>query len=829
MNQSFFQFVTGTTNVVSGTTETPAYTTIPRVISFSGDYFLGGQYTYVDNIWDTSGIDSSWGATWPSNNSPQEGWVETSWGQNGPNHMVIWFDDNLNQWRVSRRVQNYMIGAALGNGDTFNGTTAANVDRGFLPTSVTKAQGFWNRGSTAWTTDGSSIQQVGINSFNNATQTIDEYRNNFFKIVGYPDGVQSSGGNYGSVNGTYQLMPTTSGGSISYRMWKKVLDSRQNTVEPIRNFLHNATGNVRPWVYYVPNTGGGAIVITGRSETDTSIIYENEGDFPWDGYYGELSDGGNPSGLSIATANFDTSETYITGEQTEGDTYGTGTWIFKHITPDYSTPRFAIGEPISGDITFEEGFWSDNIIWKRGNDLTGDLAATTVVDSLNSGSSFSGASEIIRQKETGLNGLTEVVDSYYPFSGQINSTLIYNKELSDTEISNLYNELLPYVASGLIRSIAGIELGTTKSYRIFYETDDIVTHTAVSGRAIKALFPDLPFNNLGQFQELIDLTFRNNTTASTGKYLNSKGRPSNIDRIQDSNFWQDFSYQVSTGIDSEQWRNEFLNLAHPAGFKLFAAFILKLVKYNNWDYDIISQYVSLQRQLTGVGNSAAARENLNTQIVNLSNTINALYKIPLNEEQGEYSGWIRSAPTNTYGTPYFQPGYLYKDYAVTQYLIEAFLTPSFKNAVNDYDNYFIQNLKTRLVEYILLIATALNRSDINSRMNEQGLGHLNYIADARGATQQYGDVVLSDGAINTTGESFNPLEKTAKFIGINTLITGIGVTDISPYVRGFFAGSSSTSAVTNNNYILSNRDTDGDGETYNNSSIDVEVNDLGIL
>ena len=33
----------------------------------------------------------------------------------------------------------------------------------------------------------------------------------------------------------------------------------------------------------------------------------------------------------------------------------------------------------------------------------------------------------------------------------------------------------------------------------------------------------------------------------------------------------------------------------------------------------------------------------------------------------------------------------------------------------------------------------------------------------------------------------------------------------------------------NNNYVLSNRDTDGDGTTYNNSSADVERTALGVL
>ena len=203
----------------------------------------------------------------------------------------------------------------------------------------------------------------------------------------------------------------------------------------------------------------------------------------------------------------------------------------------------------------------------------------------------------------------------------------------------------------------------------------------------------------------------------------------------------------------------------------------------------------------------------------------------MNETPGQYSNWIRNDYGSNYGIPYFQPGYLYKDYAITEYLIEAFLTPDFRKAVNDYDNYFVENLKSILALYILLISTELNKSNINTRMNEQGLGQLKFIADTSGAIHQYGNVVLSDGAINTTNEVFDPLEKTAKFIGINTLIRGTGSDDISPYVRGFFEGSSSTSSSSSGNYVLSNREdrATGDDSSYNNSSIDILQIDLGIL
>lgn len=77
---------------------------------------------------------------------------------------------------------------------------------------------------------------------------------------------------------------------------------------------------------------------------------------------------------------------------------------------------------------------------------------------------------------------------------------------------------------------------------------------------------------------------------ATGSYSNSSGFLSNVDKIQDSDFWQDFSYQIRSSELTNSWRNSFSRLVHPAGMKLFALLLIEISTKSQWDqfqsYDV---------------------------------------------------------------------------------------------------------------------------------------------------------------------------------------------------------------------------------------------------
>ena len=52
---------------------------------------------------------------------------------------------------------------------------------------------------------------------------------------------------------------------------------------------------------------------------------------------------------------------------------------------------------------------------------------------------------------------------------------------------------------------------------------------------------------------------------ATGRYINTNSQLSSDQKLQDSQYWQTFSYVIRSRIGQEQWKNTILNQLHPAG------------------------------------------------------------------------------------------------------------------------------------------------------------------------------------------------------------------------------------------------------------------------
>ena len=71
--------------------------------------------------------------------------------------------------------------------------------------------------------------------------------------------------------------------------------------------------------------------------------------------------------------------------------------------------------------------------------------------------------------------------------------------------------------------------------------------------------------------------------SASGTYNNPAGNLSGIDKIQDSHFWQDFSYQIKSTISTERWIDSYERLVHPAGMKFFVSVLIESVVRNRWE------------------------------------------------------------------------------------------------------------------------------------------------------------------------------------------------------------------------------------------------------
>jgi len=69
----------------------------------------------------------------------------------------------------------------------------------------------------------------------------------------------------------------------------------------------------------------------------------------------------------------------------------------------------------------------------------------------------------------------------------------------------------------------------------------------------------------------------------SGVYTKDSGFLSNADKIQDSNFWQDYSYRIRTNVEASKWESAFQRLVHPAGMKFFVLVDIFANSNSRWD------------------------------------------------------------------------------------------------------------------------------------------------------------------------------------------------------------------------------------------------------
>ena len=59
------------------------------------------------------------------------------------------------------------------------------------------------------------------------------------------------------------------------------------------------------------------------------------------------------------------------------------------------------------------------------------------------------------------------------------------------------------------------------------------------------------------------------TKTKEGVFIDESGQPSSTKKVQDNNYYQDYSYVLQTTDSIDVWQEDVLKLLHPAGFKLF--------------------------------------------------------------------------------------------------------------------------------------------------------------------------------------------------------------------------------------------------------------------
>ena len=90
-------------------------------------------------------------------------------------------------------------------------------------------------------------------------------------------------------------------------------------------------------------------------------------------------------------------------------------------------------------------------------------------------------------------------------------------------------------------------------------------------------------------------------TKTTGQFIDDVGKPSEIiQKIQDSYYYQDFSYAVKSSVSIDDWKDILIKNVHPASFKVFGELNLEEYGYTaNKDIDFeLTKSVELARDAT---------------------------------------------------------------------------------------------------------------------------------------------------------------------------------------------------------------------------------------
>jgi hypothetical protein len=191
---------------------------------------------------------------------------------------------------------------------------------------------------------------------------------------------------------------------------------------------------------------------------------------------------------------------------------------------------------------------------------------------------------------SGAQNFVDLLEDYYAYlntdglpSQEINNILV-EQDIDRTSLQYL-DSIQKEVAMNVPGAVAFDRVSLYKKIVNYYLTkgsrDSILTFFKIFyDEAVVVSYPrELLFApSMGNW----DPDLSSESSSEPGAYRDGKSFPSGRDKIQDSYFWQNFSYVIETSLPVDNWKSNFLNLVHPAGFKFFGIIAILLVRSNKW-------------------------------------------------------------------------------------------------------------------------------------------------------------------------------------------------------------------------------------------------------
>jgi hypothetical protein len=354
--------------------------------------------------------------------------------------------------------------------------------------------------------------------------------------------------------------------------------------------------------------------------------------------------------------------------------------------------------------------------------------------------------------------LVQFLDEYYNYLNSVDGpSLEINSVLLDKDLDQVSLKYLDSIQNLIAKNVPNSRtLDRVSLYKIIVK----YYNSRGSEDNILTLFKIL-FNENASISYPKDLLFELSSAPE-------KSFPSHTSKIQDSYYWQKFSYVVRASLDSSLWSDSFKNFMHPAGLQMFYELFIELFASNTFD----------------------AQKRPNFKIIEDNTDWIQLLKLVL---PGQH-------------TPIYQPGWLREK--LFKFLFQANSRP---------DNW--PQISTQQAYFYLAVLTLIIQSN-NSRNS-----HVRYDYDYNGL-KFIDECTLKDcGYLNNTIGQANELyseSNACKFLNLSTYIT----TGIIPF-NGRYALTYNGEALTFNRYAPLTFN--GDPLTFNDTSLIYDLENTTLL
>jgi hypothetical protein len=169
--------------------------------------------------------------------------------------------------------------------------------------------------------------------------------------------------------------------------------------------------------------------------------------------------------------------------------------------------------------------------------------------------------------------LVHFLEEYYNYlNGPNGPSLEINNVLLDKDLDNVSRKYLDSIQGLIAKNVPNSRvLDRVNLYKIVVR----YYNSRGSEDNILTMFK-LLFNENASIRYPKELLFEPSSSPE-------KSLPSHTSKIQDSYYWQNFSYVVRASLDSSVWADAFKNFLHPAGLQMFYELAVELFSRNTFD------------------------------------------------------------------------------------------------------------------------------------------------------------------------------------------------------------------------------------------------------